>query len=44
LEGFKPKWGDHEGALGLIWQMGEGKGLGRFLGQGYRKVLEELPP
>ncbi len=44
LEGFKPRWGDHEGALGLIRQMGEGKGLGRFLGQGYRKVLEELPP
>lgn len=44
LEGFKPRWGDNEGALGLIRQMGEGKGLGRFLGQGYRKVLEELPP
>lgn len=43
LEGLKPRWGDHESALGLIRQMGEGKGLGRFLGQGYRTVLEELP-
>jgi aldehyde:ferredoxin oxidoreductase len=44
LEGFEPRWGDGEGALRLIRQMGESKGLGRFLGQGYRQVLKELPP
>jgi len=43
LEGFEPRWGDGEGALKLIRQMGEGNGLGRFLGQGYRKVLKGLP-
>jgi len=44
LEGFEPRWGDGEVALRLIRQMGEGNGLGRFLGQGYRKVLKDLPP
>ena len=44
LEGLEPRWGDGRAALSLVRQMGEGKGLGRFLGQGYRSVLEALPP
>jgi aldehyde:ferredoxin oxidoreductase len=44
LEGLEPRWGDGEGALQLIGQMGEGRGLGGFLGQGYSRVLDELPP
>ena len=43
LEGLEPRWGDGEGALELIRQMGEGRGFGAFLGQGYSRVLEALP-
>ena len=31
-------------ALELIQQMGEGKGFGKFLAQGYQGLLEALPP
>lgn len=44
LEGVEPRWGDGEGALTLIRQMGKVEGFGKFLAQGYSRVLEELPP
>ena len=44
LEGMEPRWGDGDAALELIQQMGEGKGFGKFLAQGYKKILEALPP
>ncbi len=44
LEGVEPRWGDGEVALELIWQMGEGRGFGKFLAQGYGRILKDLPP
>jgi aldehyde:ferredoxin oxidoreductase len=44
LEGIEPRWGDGSVALELIQQMGEGRGFGRFLAQGYSRVLEALSP
>ena len=44
LEGIEPRWGDGDVALELIQQMGEGKGFGKFLAQGYKGILEELSP
>jgi len=43
-QGFEPKWGDAEGVLELISQMGENRGLGGFLARGYLNILKELPP
>lgn len=42
-EGFEPRWGDGPGAIELIDQMGENKGLGGFLARGYSEILKELP-
>ncbi len=44
LGGIEPRWGEGDVALELIKQMGEGKGFGRFLAQGYSRVLEGLSP
>ena len=44
LEGMEPRWGDGDVALALIQQMGEGKGFGKFLAQGYKGILEALSP
>jgi aldehyde:ferredoxin oxidoreductase len=43
LEGMELRWGDGNVALELIQQMGEGKGFGKFLAQGYKGILEALP-
>jgi aldehyde:ferredoxin oxidoreductase len=44
LEGIEPRWGDGDVALELIQQMGNGKGFGKFLAQGYSRILEALSP
>ena len=43
-EGIEPRWGDGETALEILRQMGESRGLGAFLGQGYLRVLGALHP
>lgn len=44
LAGIEPRWGDSDVALELIQQMGNGKGFGKFLAQGYSRILEALSP
>ena len=40
LEGMEPRWGDGDVALELVQQMGNGQGFGKFLAQGYSRILE----
>jgi aldehyde:ferredoxin oxidoreductase len=42
--GVEPRWGDTEAAFEIIRQMGESRGLGGFLAEGYPRALAALHP